>query len=211
MTPGERDEITQRWGKATPGPWGCYNGWGPVEGSPYHAVARIGQTGGGTWTVAQPANPGSDILATRDDFEAIAHAPTDIATLLLALAEAEARAADARRAALQERSDANRYLDCMVTLQRDVAAAEAARDNATRCNDLLIQASYEVALAARRDALEEAAKVAEEYADYTGAGYCDQTSVYWNAAQAHEYGRGASYAKHAIAARLRALSPRPAG
>lgn len=52
--------------------------------------------------------------------------------------------------------------------------------------------------------IECAAKVVEEFDQYTGAHNCDITDPNkWDAATAHDYGRGASEAKHMIAAHLR--------
>src|ERR671915_524031 len=84
------DAIWARAEDATPGPWKCWNGWGPVIGSapPLMAMRCIGPDAyepGGVMASNNVHPEDRDLYATRADAEFIAHAREDIPLLLQAL------------------------------------------------------------------------------------------------------------------------------
>lgn len=68
---------------ATPGPWGCYNGWGPDRHGDMRAL-RIGPAESGDYMpgISASNSPPSDLRGKREDFEFVAIARTAVSELL---------------------------------------------------------------------------------------------------------------------------------
>jgi len=78
MTPERIAELRRLCGAATPGPWKCWGVWGPVKGTDFMAVSRIGPEAP-EWAgiVADPLYPpNADFYAKREDAEFVAIART---------------------------------------------------------------------------------------------------------------------------------------
>jgi hypothetical protein len=76
-------EIEARASKATPGPWGAFDAWGPGSAENEINALRIGSLSGGL-DVLWP-DRGTDIHGSRADFEFILHAREDVPRLANAL------------------------------------------------------------------------------------------------------------------------------
>ena len=92
MTNSDRlQEIRERAEKATPGPWACWDGWGPISGGYLEglmAMARIGPSGGRSQEVLSASDETQrDIYAKREDAEFIAASREDIPYLLQLVTE----------------------------------------------------------------------------------------------------------------------------
>lgn len=70
--------------------------------------------------------------------------------------------------------------------------------------DLPVKAIVEVLKAIEAATLEEAAKMAETFSEFTGANYCDGNHPSYDRGREHDYGRGGNYVRHGIAEFLRA-------
>lgn len=71
--------------KATPGPWKCWNGWGPSESDNLMRCERIGPAD--CYDGIQPSNPAEcpDMRALTEDFEFVAISRTSLPQLAKAL------------------------------------------------------------------------------------------------------------------------------
>jgi hypothetical protein len=79
--------------KATPGPWGMYNGYGPCEDG-LTRCASIGRMEGHRETVMVSPFDSADLAAKHEDFELIASAVNALPALLDRLEAAERRAGE---------------------------------------------------------------------------------------------------------------------
>lgn len=85
MTPARLEEIRQRLERATPGPWKCWNGYGPIPGAPrLMGIKRIGpdHEGGLHGYSGAGRDTDGDLFATEADAELVASAPTYLSELL---------------------------------------------------------------------------------------------------------------------------------
>lgn len=71
MTADELDEIERLLKVATPGPWGCFNGYGPLPQDGLMRCARIGGVDGERQDVLRSGPGCADISGRREDFELI--------------------------------------------------------------------------------------------------------------------------------------------
>jgi len=84
LTPERLAELRRLHEAATPGPWKLWNGWGPVAGTEYMVVYRIGPEGD-EWVgiIADYRYPPSaDLYAKREDAELVAAARNALPELL---------------------------------------------------------------------------------------------------------------------------------
>ena len=70
---------------ATPGPWRCWNGWGPVANTtpPLMAMTRIGPDGAGGVQSCAHSPARADVYATRADAEHIAEFSPEVCLRLI--------------------------------------------------------------------------------------------------------------------------------
>lgn len=84
MTEERLAEIEARANAATRGPWKMWSGWGPVAGTEYMAVTRLGPEGDEYAGIVSDAHypPKRDFYSKREDLEFVAVARTDMPDLI---------------------------------------------------------------------------------------------------------------------------------